>query len=275
MKVLIIGKNAYLAEGVETHFKDFDIDTVRRAHEVENWGKYDAVVNFCIQPEHFSRLLSEDEMIDVEIVKKLAPHTRFVFMSSRKVYGSDTKLKEYKEKDALRPCDFYAKNKVNIEQKLQNLLGDRLLILRISNILGLPPKRNSPTFVSWLASEVSAKGKVTVTADPRAKKDFITKDYFQETLSALIAKNVQGVVNVGSNFAYTTEDLLKKLVPQEMLEFEPKEEKGEQFILNCEKLHQFVPPLSKSAFETMCQRIRDDITQNVIVKQKILSQGRL
>ena len=273
MKVLIVGKDAYLATGIKEHFEGFDVDAVARAYEVKNWEKYDAVVNFGIQPEHFSRLLNEDEMIDVQIAKELADHTRFLFMSSRKVYGTDTRLKEYAETDDLEPFDFYSKNKVNIEHELQDMLGDRLLILRISNIVGLPPKKNSPTFVSWLNSELQNRGKVIVTADKNARKDFITRTYLQNTIHALIAKEKHGIFNVGANFAYTTEELLKMLVPEDKLDFQPKEDKGEQFILNCSKLHQLVPALSKKEFKAECFRIKDVIVKNAAVYQATFGRG--
>ena len=74
-------------------------------------------------------ILSNEEMIDVQIAKRLNPKTNFVFLSSRKVYGSHVELDQYRETDLLQPYDYYSKNKVNIENQLQQILGDRLLIL--------------------------------------------------------------------------------------------------------------------------------------------------
>lgn len=259
--ILIIGKNAYLADGLCFNRERFNIDFVARSHEVTNWNKYDTVINFCIQPEHFSRLLNEEEMIDVQIAKNLNKNTKFIFLSSRKVYGSSTELKEYKETDTLKPFDFYSKNKVNIEKKLKEMLDSNLLILRTSNIIGLPPKKNSPTFVSWLASELNNSGIVTVTADKFAKKDYITKKYFQETLVKIVSKDLSGIYNLGANFAYTTEELLKMLVPEDKLKFSPKEEKGEQFILNCKKIHGVVPALTTKEFAEECKIIKKTISE--------------
>src|SRR5574344_2625513 len=110
-KILIIGENSYLATGIDFNTKFYQIDKIKRPYEqlgVKNYDKYDFIINFCIQPEHFSHLLSEEEMIDVQIAKYITnKNTKFIFLSSRKVYGSSTDLKEYLETDKLKPFDFY------------------------------------------------------------------------------------------------------------------------------------------------------------------------
>lgn len=258
-KVLIIGKNAYLAKDFESN--NFITDKIQRPLETdfEHYNDYDVVVNFCIQPEHFTRLLPEKEMIDVNIAKHLKK-TKFVFLSSRKVYGSTHILKEYNETSKIKPFDFYSKNKVNIENKLLNLLGDNLLILRTGNIVGLPPKRNCPTFVGWLESELENNDKVLVTVNKESKKDFISKKYFQYVLEQVIIKDLDGTYNVGAGFALTLEDLMKTLVDETKLEFTQLEKYSEQFILNCDKLHKTgIKPFTKDCLLSECASIKSKI----------------
>lgn len=255
-KVLIIGKDAYLASGLKFDKSKVETDFVGRFAEVEDWDQYDTVVNFCIQPEHYSRLLSNEEMIDVQIAKRLNPKTNFVFLSSRKVYGSHVELDQYRETDPLQPYDYYSKNKVNIEHQLQQILGDRLLILRTGNIVGIPPRHNSPTFINWLKSELENYQHVVVTADRTAVKDFVTKDYFQYVLKTAVENGLTGIYNVGSGFGITIEDLLTRLVAPQKLKFEQKEDRGEQFILNCDKLHQVAKALTKEELFKTCERVK-------------------
>ena len=259
-KILIIGKNAYLAENIKFDENEYNVDKIHRPLEVglDKYADYDFIINFCIQPEHFSRLLPENEMIDVKIAKNLS-HTKFIFLSSRKVYGSSPILKEYREDDKLKPFDFYSKNKVNIEQRLREILGNKLLVLRTGNIVGLPPKRNCPTFVSWLQSELKNNDKVIVTVNKEAKKDYITKDYFHYVLQEAVKQNLSGTYNVGAGFAYTTEELMKNLVDEQRLMFSPLEKISEQFILNCDKLHTKIKPLTREEFLNECNTMKNKL----------------
>lgn len=257
--ILIIGKNAYLATGLEFDKLKYSVDKILRPFETdfEKYNEYDYIINFCIQPEHFCSLLPEEEMIDVQIAKHITnKNTKFVFSSSRKVYGSNCVLKTYKETDELKPFDFYSKNKVNIESALQEIIPNNLLIMRTGNIIGKPSNRkNYATFIGWLESELKKNGKVVITVDKNSKKDFITKEYFQESIIALIENDATGIYNIGSNFALSIDELILSILPSHLVEFSPKENNSEQFILNCEKLHQVNRKLTIDEFKIACREL--------------------
>ena len=266
-KILIIGNDSYLATGLDFVSTEFSVDKIFRpfSENFERYNDYDFIINFCIQPEHFSRLLSNEEMIDVHIAKQITNHnTKYIFLSSRKVYGTNTELKEYNENDELNPFDFYSKNKVNIEKNLTEILDEnQLLILRTSNIVDIPPKHHSPTFISWLESELKQHKKVVVTVDKKAKKDFITRDYFQYAVSKVIENNICGICNIGANFSISIEELMSNLISQEKLLFEQKEENGEQFVLNCEKLHTFANKFTKEQLLDKCKQVKDYMEKQI------------
>ena len=257
-KILIIGSDSYLATGLNFDTSKYFIEKINRPFNdnFEKYNEYDYIINFCIQPEHFNSLLSENEMIDVEIAKHIKnKKTKFVFSSSRKIYGSSTLLKEYKETDKANPFDFYSKNKVNIENKLKEILGQNLLILRTGNIIGLPSnKKNYSTFIGWLELELKKNNKITITINKNSKKDFITKEYFQKSLISLIDNNCTGIFNIGSNFALTIEELLLKILPKNYIDYSPEEKSSEQFILNCSKLHNYIKPMSKKELIDACKK---------------------
>lgn len=256
-KVLVVGYGSYLADGLEFDGKLFDVVKIRRPCEIDNFNVFDYIINFCIQPEHFSKLLSESEMIDVQIAKNITnKNTKYIFLSSRKVYGTSSKLKEYKENDFLKPYDFYSKNKANIEKKLNDLLKNQLVILRTSNIIGIPPKHYSPTFLGWLETELVKKKQVLVTIDPKTQKDFISKDYFQYALNKVLENDLIGIYNIGSGFGISIRELLENLVSKDKLFFEKRKKKGEQFILNCDKILQYMKPLSKEELLKVCANVK-------------------
>ena len=266
-KVLITGENSYLASDLEISEVGFIVDKIKRPFETdfEKYNDYDFVVNFCIQPEHFNRLLADEEMIDYNIAKNIKnKKTKFVFLSSRKVYGSCSELKTYDENSELKPFDFYSKNKCNIEQKLKETLNtEQLLILRTGNIVGKPSNRKTyGTFIGWIESELKNNNKVICTINKNAKKDFITKDYFQESLKTAIEKDLYGTYNVGANFAFTTEELLKSILPEKYIEISPKEKESEQFILDCGKIQNFVRKFTQEELQKQCKELGEILLEN-------------
>ena len=266
-KILIIGYDSYLATNLRFNplkYKKFELRRPLNKN-FEKYNEYDYIINFCIQPEHFNTLLKEEEMIDVQIAKHIKnPYTKFIFSSSRKVYGSDTVLKEYEEKDAQKPFDFYSKNKVNIENKLKEIIPNNLLILRTGNIIGMPPnKKNYLTFIGWLQSQLEENNKVIITINKDAKKDFITRKYFQQSLIKLIENDCTGIYNIGSNFALTMQEILSAILPEKYIEYSPKEKESEQFILNCSKLHQYIKPLSKQELLEECKKVGIKLLNNI------------
>lgn len=260
-KVLIIGKNSYLASEINFEGTNLCPDFLARplsGKDCKEYNNYDYIVNFCIQPEHFTTILPESEMIDIQIAKHIEnPKTKFVFLSSRKVYGSNHILKSYKESDKLMPYDFYSENKCTIENKLQSILPDNLLILRTGNIIGKPSgKKGYHTFIGWLEAQLKQNGKVFCTIEKNTKKDYITKQYFQYALCELIENDLKGIFNVGANFALPAEDLLYNLVPKEYITFETTKNKNEQFILNCKKLHKYVKSFTEEELLQECSHVK-------------------
>ena len=82
---------------------------------------------------------------------------------------------------------FVEKNKIKTERILKEILQDRLTILRVSNIIGKPVKRNNyKTFIGWICENYIKNGKLIVTQNAFALKDFITHDFLQKCIHILL-----------------------------------------------------------------------------------------
>lgn len=259
-RVLIVGENSYLASNLQLDAKYFQVDKVRRPFDKNGqdyYRNYDYIINFCIQPEHFTRTLKDNEMIDVNIAKDITDtDTKFVFLSSRKVYGSSYELKEYKETDELKPYDFYSENKATIEKVLLELIPNNLIILRTGNIIGEPvAKKNYKTFVGWLEKELEEHGRISCTFLPDTRKDFITRDYFHEVLNSVITGNALGTYNAGAGFALPIEEILNNLLPPHLLDYTNAVNKSEQFILRNDKLSDLVREFTQEELIIKCKHI--------------------
>lgn len=223
MKVAVIGNDAYLARNLQNVFISDDVMSFPRLDYVdkEEIKRFDAVINFTIQPEFSCKTLSQDELLDVKLARMIkGSETKLVMISSRKVYGSRNLADEIAETAPLQPLDAYAKNKAAAEKAIQRIIPGQSLIVRVANVLGEPVNRTGyKTFMGWISESILTRGKLIVTENPETRKDFITRDYLQKALSVLIHKKVSGIINVGAGFALSLERLLTDIVGEEHIFF--------------------------------------------------------
>lgn len=241
-KIVIIGDSSYLAQGIEKFFSTDDV--VKLSYHdwqknIELLQRADYILNFAIHPYFMKREMDDEEILDIKIAKAIKnTKAKFVFMSSRKVYGTTKNCIIHKECDDLKGFDFYSINKIKIEKALQKILGNRTVILRISNVLGEPVSRiGYKTFIGWICENYLQKGKLNVNQNIEAEKDFITKDFLHQSISAIVHKNLTGIYNISSGFGTSIKKVLTGYVGTKNLVLLPhNEERKDQFILDNSKL---------------------------------------
>lgn len=271
--IALIGSDSYIATGLPEKLKKHSVsyfnfnDWFLHKEELKS---SDYVICFCVSPEFSSRDMDCSEIIDIQIAETIKDsNAKFVFMSSRKVYGTTNKCVMHKETDRAEGFDFYSFNKVKTEKALQNILGNRVLILRIANILGEPVFRTGyKTFIGWICENYIQTGKLEVTQNVNALKDFIPKDFLHKAISALIENNATGIYNISSGFGTSIEEVLAGYVGKENLILMGQDkEKQDQFVLDNEKLLK-ATGLSISEddidkYLLQCKKILDNYKANV------------
>ena len=271
--IVIIGSDSYLAKGIENFLGEVKLNFL----EFNTWQQNidllkqaDYIICFAIHPEFMKRDMDCSEIIDIQIAETIKDsNAKFVFMSSRKVYGTTNECVVHKETDRAEGFDFYSFNKVKTEKALQDILGDRVLILRIANILGEPVFRTGyKTFIGWICENYIQTGKLEVTQNVNAIKDFIPKDFLHKAISALIENNATGIYNISSGFGTSVEKVLAGYVGKENLILMGQDkEKQDQFILNNDKLLKntglSISQVDIDNYLLQCKKILDNYKANV------------
>lgn len=264
--VLIVWDGSYLAEWIDKKFSPLNVERIRYIEDVKDsdfFKKFDTIINFGIQPYFSKRMLNINELIDFQLANILKwTDTKLVMLSSRKVYWSHKNPDVIKETDKLESTDFYSANKINAEQELNNILPDQHLTLRIANILWLPTNRIwYKTFIWWISDQMRDKWYLFVTENPQTRKDFISKEYFQKALSELVKQDVTWTINLWSWFAIPLKELLWHICWDENLIFADQlPEPRDQFILDNEKLLQYVREFTRDELINKCEENRKIIT---------------
>ena len=133
-----------------------------------------------------------------------------IFLSTRKVYKLGNNLNE---KSKLQPKCNYSKNKLITEKKLNEILKNRVLILRISNLVGMADMKKSQrkihtTFISSFFYYIK---KNIIFNNRDIYKDFLTVKKFSDIIKKFIILDVTGLYNVSLGKRVYLNDIVKWL----------------------------------------------------------------
>ena len=116
-----------------------------------------------------------------------------IMLSSRRVYKNGINLKE---SSALNPKDNYSKNKLKTEKVLLKILKKKILILRISNVIGLNNKKHKKLHKLFIDVFLENIKKGIIFNNKNSYKDFIPVNKFCEIVERLIIFKANGIYNV-------------------------------------------------------------------------------
>ena len=199
-KILIIGQQGRIASNLFKYFKTKKIKVYSLSFESfikkqsKNINKFDVIIN-CTSNQKFIKNKYQDRNDNDLIIAKKIMHskTKLVMLSTRKVYKAKFNINEL---DKIKPNCNYSKNKVISEASVTKILLNRILILRISNIIGCPNKnkRKLHKTFSDIFFEMAKKG--FMYKNNKTYKDFISMKKFNQIVLELIKKNSFGLFNV-------------------------------------------------------------------------------
>lgn len=140
MKVLIVGKNGYVAKKLVAAFKNHpqieEVATVsvRKGIKDVDFTPYDACIHTAAlvhqKESHYQESdyfkVNTDLTIEIAENAKRQGVKQFIFLSTMAVYGQERG--EINEQSSLKPKTFYGKSKLAAEQALQALQDERFIV---------------------------------------------------------------------------------------------------------------------------------------------------
>ena len=262
-RLLIIGKNSFLGKNLYKSIKN-KIDARLLSYEEflklnkKKIKSFNYLCNCSLNTEYNKSKYKEKNDIDLKIVKKVKNYKiNFIFLSSRKVYLNK---KNIREDDKLAPKCNYSKNKVITEKKIFKLLPNKLIILRISNVLGLKNyslRRTHNSFIDNYIKYISSNKKTYYEND---YKDFITIEQFIKIFYNIIKNNLRGIYNVSLGKKIYIDEILKwlnyKNLNKNKLLIKKNTYNYDSFTLNNKKLMNSIKiKINKSEIKKFCRII--------------------
>jgi dTDP-4-dehydrorhamnose reductase len=199
-KILIIGLKGLIGSNLFNYFKIKKLNVYQLSFEsfIKNKNRhadeFDVIIN-CTSNQKFIKNQYQDRNDNDLIIAKIILHskTKLVMLSTRKVYKAKFNINELDKK---KPNCNYSKNKLISETTVSKILANKVLILRISNIISHPNKnkRKLHKTFSDIFFEMAKKG--FIYKNNKVYKDFISIKKFNQIVFELIKKNSFGLFNV-------------------------------------------------------------------------------
>lgn len=215
-KILIIGKKSFVGKNLFFFLKKkFKV----RIIDYESFfdlnffflSRYDVIINCSLNSQYVNHKYQVKNDFDYKIAKLIKnTNCRMIFLSSRKVYKNDDNIKETSK---LLPGCNYSRNKSITEKKLLSLLGKKILVLRLSNLIGHNFKFNNTrkihhNFIDHFLANIN---KNLIYDNKKVYKDFLPMNKFSEIIFKLIKKNSYGLYNVSLGQKVFLKDLINWL----------------------------------------------------------------
>ena len=213
IKILIIGKKSFIGSNLQKYLsKKFLIKSLSfrkvMKKKVSFFSEFSYVINTTIHKNYIEQRYKVFNDLDKRFILKFKKvKFIYIFLNTRKIYLPRQNIVENGVK---RPKCFYSKNKLKTEVFLKKRLKNKLLSLRIGNIIGnkfIKSSRNNHKlfFDNYLILRKKNK-KIIVNND---YKDFLSIVQFSNILTDLITKHVNGIYNVSISQKIYISDILK------------------------------------------------------------------
>ena len=249
--LIIIGKKSFIGSNIYNNLKKKKKILLLSLKDFMKLPKnvisrYDYICNSSVNTKNVNNDYKKKWDFDYKIAKRIEEiDITFIFLSSRKVYKPKQNIYENSK---LQPIDKDSKNKLISEKLLKKKLKSKLLILRISNVIGLKKNKNyrqiHKTFFDNYLNFVRLNNKIEFHDQ---FKDFISIDQLSKIFFLILKKKLHGIYNVS---------LGQKIYLKEILSWLNKNNKNKKnFIFIKEKKKEFDKHSFSLNNSKLCQAI--------------------
>ena len=265
IKVLIIGKNSFIGSNLFNDFKN-KVFTKKisfyqfKSKKIKYIKNFTHIINCSINPEYIKNNYNNKFDVDLYIANKIKKFDiKYIFFSSRKIYQAKYNIKENSK---ISPKCRYSKNKLITEKKLNDLINDKLLIFRVSNVIGMPRNKiKNKVHWTFLDDFFKFAKKGIIFDNSNSYKDFISIKKLSEVVLLCIKKNILGVYNLSIGKKIYLNKLVKWLnyynkKKCRVINSNKYMGKSDNFTLNNLKLSKFISlKYSINDLEKYCKKI--------------------
>ena len=259
-KLLLIGKYSFISSNIYSFLKNkliirkISFEQFRETN-LTKLKYFDYICNCSIKKNYINKIYKSNNDLDYLIVKRIKNLSiKFICLSSRKIYPSKSNLKE---SSIPEPKNYYSKNKLITENKIKKIIKKKFLILRISNLIGKPLKKNNRKISNTFIDNFFKYKKNQKIFYENHFKDFLSIEQFTNIFYELLSKNLIGTFNVSLGKKVYINEIIEALNHKKNLKFQKINiRKKDSFYLNNKKLKKIIKiKITKKDLLDYCSRI--------------------
>ncbi|HRH30111.1 MAG TPA: sugar nucleotide-binding protein, partial [Aquabacterium sp.] len=217
MRVTVVGKSSLIAQALQAHpaGAGWQFISHLQARQTHEWLDHTDLIINCAFDDRLKQEPYQPELdMDLWLAEQLRerPHIRYTMLSSRMAYGAPPPDGRLHTDLQSQPINLYGQAKWRTEQTLRELLGPRLLILRLSNIFGqedVPGRRN---FFAMALRSLREQGRIVLDISPFVERDFLPVDQLAQSLVHISQLWKSGLFNLGSGHGVPTGRIAQWLI---------------------------------------------------------------
>lgn len=210
-RVIIFGNKSFIQKHLYSYLKKKKFNVIKKKFEdLKKTFFYnnDIVINCSTDSELFLNKYEKKKDRNYHIANYIKnKNIKFFLLSTRMVYKPK---KDIHEKSQRLPINCYGLNCLESEFFCKKILKNKLLILRISNVIGYEIRKKRTSLMSELIKGAK-KQKITLDNSYNFKKDIIPIKFFCNYIYIIIKLKYTGLLNIGSGVSFTLLNLAKKL----------------------------------------------------------------
>lgn len=259
-KILIIGKKSFLGSNLKIFLSKFyKVDKFSFEEVLKKksffFKNFSHVINTSIHKNYVNSKYNAKFDLDKIFISKFEKvDFYYIFLNSRKIYFPKNNIKENSK---ISPIDNYGKNKFLTEKFLKKKLKNKLVSLRISNVLGTRIYKNLRNnhklfFDNFLEYKRNNK-EITFNDD---FKDFITIKQFSNIISKIIKLEVTGIYNVSLGKKIYVSEIVKWLDQNLYKKIKFTDSSKDSFTLSNKKLLRKIKiNITKNQVKSFCKSL--------------------
>ena len=222
-KVILIGYKSFLQQNAYLYFskKKYSVKKLKYTNTKNyKFKNNDIIVNFSNHKKFYYGDYSKSIDRNYNLAKKVEKSgSTFVLISTRQIYEPKMNIKETSR---IKPLNNYAKNCLKSEIKCKQILKNNLLIIRLSNIIGLEKgKKKKSSLMSLIIAGIENR-KILFDNNYYLYKDLLPVELFCVFLEKLIFLNFKGVINLGSGIPVKINFFLDNIIKNNKIKIEIK-----------------------------------------------------
>ena len=219
--------------------------------------KYSHIINCAIHPNYIKLKYDIKYDLDRTFIKKFNKiNFDYIFFNTRKIYFPKENITE---KSIIKPIDNYAKNKFKTENLLRLKLKNKLISLRISNIIGKRIFKNSRNthklfYDNFLNYKKNVKNnKIIISND---FKDFLSIEQFCKIIFKIIILKINGVFNVSISEKIFVNEIIEWIDKKVLKKIKLIESSANSFTLsNSKLLNKINLKITKKQLKIFCKEL--------------------